>query len=124
MRKVLLGLGLAVLLSGCAVVVAGPPALAIRVKPRLVVIADTGLYYAPDVSADLFFYGGAWYRFHQNCWFQAGAYSGPWARIQTVPQVFYTIPPGHAKHHCVLRHRGKPTPPPRPGHGRGRGRGR
>jgi GNAT superfamily N-acetyltransferase len=118
MRDLLLILCGGVLVSGCVVALHGPPAVVIGPKPRLVVIPDTELYYAPDVRDDVFFYDGLWYRWYGGVWYRAKVHSGPWVTISVVPTVFYKIPPGHVKYRCV---RQRVLVAPR---GRGRGRGR
>jgi hypothetical protein len=89
------------LCGGCMLVLHGPPAVVVHAKPRLVVVENTELYYAADMEADLFFYSGLWYRPYRGYWYRAEAHAGPWVRISVVPSVFYRIPPGHVKYHCV-----------------------
>ena len=121
MRKILLGLCLVCFMGGCAVIFPGPPTLVFRARPALVAIGGTGVYYASDVHADLFMYGNVWYRYHQGHWFRASVYSGPWVHVSVVPQVFYRIPPGHAKYHCVPGHKKGPGPGPMHPHKRKKG---
>lgn len=81
------------------------PPLVIGAPPGLVVIPGTYAYYAPDVSVDIFFYHGFWYRPYRGQWYVSRAYGGPWNRttIKRVPPVlrkvhpdYRRVPPKHA----------------------------
>jgi len=80
------------------------PPVVVAAPPAVVVIPGTYAYFVPDVSADIFFYHGYWYRPYQGRWFRAGSYNGPWgyiapARVPGVlvhlPRDYHHIPPGH-----------------------------
>ena len=82
------------------------PPLLIPVPPPVVLIPGTYAYFAPDVDAELIFYGGFWYRPHGGGWYRASHYNGPWGYIVTnkVPGVliklspgYRTLPPGHQR---------------------------
>jgi hypothetical protein len=96
-----------------------PPPVVIATPPPLVVVPGTSVYYAPDVSANLFFYKGRYYTVTNGVWSMAPVYNGPWAVIQigqvpppllSVPVEYYNIPPGQLKKH---------GPPPWAGQGHG-----
>lgn len=55
-----------------------PPSLVISGPPEVAVIPGTYVYFVPDAEADLFFYGGYWYRPPEGRWFRA---SGQYPRI-------------------------------------------
>jgi hypothetical protein len=84
-----------------------PPSIVIEAPPRLVVVPDVGeVQYAPDLGYNYFFYGGQYYTFHEDHWFVAPAYNGPWVYVPRahvppplirVPVRYYKVPPGHAK---------------------------
>jgi hypothetical protein len=83
-----------------------PPPIVLTTPPQLVVVPGTPVYYAPDVSANLFFYKGRYYTVANGVWLMALAYNAPWAVIQigkvpppvlAVPVEYYKIPPGHLK---------------------------
>lgn len=76
-----------------------PPPLVIATPPPVYVIPDTYAYFAPDVDAELFFYGGFWYRPHKGHWYRASHYGGPWGFIvlKKVPGVLIKLPPGYRK---------------------------
>jgi hypothetical protein len=84
----------------------GVPPIILTTPPPLVVVPGTSVYYAPDVSANFFFYKGRYYTVAKDVWSMAPAYHGPWAVIQfgkvpppvlAVPVEYYKIPPGHLK---------------------------
>ncbi len=83
-----------------------PPAIVLPAPPRVVVVPNSPVSYAPSVDFNLFVYGGRYYSFHQGSWFYANRHSGPWTFIPTervprpvigVPVTYYKVPPGHAK---------------------------
>jgi hypothetical protein len=103
----------------------GPPAVLLPpAPPALVVVPGTAVYYAPDVSVNLFAYRGRFYSFHEGGWFYATSHRGPWTAIAVdrvpgpvvaVPVTYYRVPPpGHAR-----AHGGAPfCPPGQAKHGR------
>ena len=96
-----------------------PPPIALPAPPKVVVVPNSPVYYAPGVSFNLFVYGGQYYTLHDGSWFYAKSHGGPWVFIApdrvpkpviAVPAPYYKIPPGHAKK------MGPPIPGPA-GHG-------
>ena len=84
----------------------GPPPIVFTAPPRVVVVPDSRVYYAPEVGINLFVYENRYYSFHDGGWFLASTYHGPWvalplARVPkavlAVPVQYYKVPPGHAK---------------------------
>ena len=111
----------------------GPPPVIFAAPPRVVLVPQTPVYYAPDTSYNVFFYDGRYYSFHNGGWFLARSHGGPWAfvpvehvprHVVMVPPRYYKIPPGHAKkmrdgdRDDDGRKHGK-----KHGHGRGHGHG-
>ncbi len=76
-----------------------PPPVVIQSPPPMAVIPGTYVYIAPNVSANLLFYHGQWYRPHRGHWFCAPSYNGPWAHIAPagVPRPILDLPPGYRK---------------------------
>jgi hypothetical protein len=84
----------------------GPPPVIFAAPPRVVVIPQTPVYYAPDTTYNVFFYDGRYYSYHNGAWFLATSHAGPWAFVPVehvprpvvlVPARFFKIPPGQAK---------------------------
>jgi hypothetical protein len=71
-----------------------PPPIEINGPPEVAVIPGTYVYFVPDVSEELFFYDGYWYRPYEGNWYRCTSYSGPWAYIdrERVPDVFFDLP--------------------------------
>ena len=97
----------------------GPPPIVLAAPPPLVVVPGTAVYYAPDVSVNLFTYRGRYYSFHEGAWFLAPSHRGPWAAIAVgrvpapvlaVPVTYYRVPPPGMRHvgggppHCPPGH--------------------
>lgn len=83
-----------------------PPPIVVAAPPRLVVVPGSPVYYAPAIPADVFVYGGHYYRHHHGAWFSAPGYRGPWRHVgfdrvprhvMAVPVHYYKIPPGHLR---------------------------
>lgn len=70
------------------------PRIMIVASPSLMVIPGTAVYYAPQVSADLFFFDGYWYRPYQGGWYIAAGYGGPWYHVapRRVPTALLRMP--------------------------------
>ncbi len=84
-----------------------PPPIVVASPPQFVVVPDTPVSYAPGVGADLFVYGGRYYRYYDDAWFTAPAYGGPWTFVAfervpppvlAVPASYYRVPPGHLRY--------------------------
>ena len=82
-----------------------PPVVLVS-PPKLVVVPNSPVKYAPEVNANLFFHQGRYYSLHESQWLMATSHSGPWVVIEigkvpppviAVPAQYYKIPPGQAK---------------------------
>ncbi|GEM_PF-1134997 len=66
------------------------------VFPRLEVIPNYPVYYAPSVRANYFFYDGLFWDFNveDGYWYSSSWYNGPWVFVEPVyvPQVILVIP--------------------------------
>ncbi len=74
-----------------------PPAIVFPAPPQLVVVPGTNVYFAPDVSADVLFYGGYWWRSYEGRWYRGRSYRGPWHHTVRggVPSAIYRLPRGY-----------------------------
>jgi hypothetical protein len=59
----------------------GVPPLVLTAPQHLVEVPGTPVHYAPDVSANVFFYKGRYDTVANDVWSMAPAYTGPWAVI-------------------------------------------
>jgi len=77
----------------------GLPGLMIPAPPVMVVIPGTYVYYPPDVSVDIFYYRGYWYRPYRGRWFISAEYNGPWSGvvIGRIPRVLINLPPTYRR---------------------------
>lgn len=84
----------------------GPPPVVVEPPPELVVVPRTMVYYAPGVSAELFFYRGRWWTRHEGRWFRAKAYNGPWVLVgpRYVPVEIVRVPGDYRKRYAHERH--------------------
>ena len=73
------------------------PGLVISSPPDMAVVPGTYVYYPSEVSADIFFYEGHWYRSHHNGWYIANGYNGPWRTVGAghVPRAVMNVPHGY-----------------------------
>jgi hypothetical protein len=73
----------------------GLPAVQISEEPVLAVIPGTYVYFIYGNQHDFFFYGGYWWRLHQNRWYRAGHFNGPWKlrKGRSVPAQLLRLPP-------------------------------
>jgi hypothetical protein len=112
-KKLVIGGFFALMLAGCMIAAHGrggsPPHAVAVAEPRLVFIAEAGIYYAPDADFDLFFYGGRWYKWGGGAWYIASGHTGPWTVTVEPPEVFYRIPSGHPKYHIVKMRKAPPS---------------
>ncbi len=122
---------------GCAVYQT-PPAYGHEPAPRVVVgapeflyvIPSFGVYFVPNISAEIFFVNGRWYYSASGAWYWGASYGGPWTYIEVrhVPRhlrrlprdyrtryrnEYYRVPYGHwEKRRQQLPPRVKSSPPP------------
>lgn len=77
----------------------GPPPVVITARPRLVFMADYGIYVAPDIEVSLFFDDHAWFYFDAGTWYSGPSYDGPWVvvRGKRLPPGLTRVPPGQLK---------------------------
>ncbi len=75
-----------------------PPPLEFPAPPDVVVVPSeaSDVYLVPN-TAGLYFFGGLWYRFHEDHWFRSSIYNGSWAYVETplIPPAVAVIPPDY-----------------------------
>ena len=71
-----------------------PPPIVFAAPPEMVVIPETYVYVVPDVDADIFFYGGWWWRPWEGRWYRSQNYSSGWVHYQNVPSFYREVPSG------------------------------
>jgi len=100
MRRVLVFVVLLGVLGGCVVATKSPPPPPLHARPRIVLIREIGVYYAPDLEFDVYFYRGVWYRPHKGLWYYSEHHGGPWVVIpaRRLPVALLKIPPRYRKH--------------------------
>ena len=82
MAQVSVGVGI----SLPPIVIAGPP--------EVVVLPDTdGVYVAPGIAVDLFFWGGFWWRPYGGGWYRSPYYDRDWVYYSGVPAFYFSVDP-------------------------------
>ena len=72
-----------------------PIVIGIGGPPDLVEIPDTEhVYVAPDVSVELFFWNGWWWRPYEGRWYRSHYYDRGWAHYNSVPRFSHHVDPG------------------------------
>ena len=63
--------------------------------PRLVIVPEVrSVQYVPTGDANLFFYSGRYWAFHNGSWHSSRGYNGPWTMVgrNAVPQSVLLVP--------------------------------
>jgi hypothetical protein len=99
MKKVLLGaMLLALAISVPIPTMAGvtvqigiplPPPIVLPVPPEVILLPGTGVYVAPDLAVDLFFFDGWWWRQWEGRWYRSRHYKSGWRYYNGVPLCAY-----------------------------------
>ena len=119
MKKALLGTMLFAFLIGAPIpTMAGvevgvhislPPLITFAAPPAVIALPDTsGIYVAPDINVDLFFWNGWWWRPWEGGWYRSHYYDRGWVYYSHVPSFYYDVDPGwrgHYQHHDWYGHR-------------------
>lgn len=72
----------------------GPPPVVVAEPPELALIPGAGVYFVPGISADIFFFGGAWWAPRGGGWYRARSLDGPWVVVgrRYVPAPVLRVP--------------------------------
>ncbi len=71
-----------------------PPPIVVATPPEVVVLPNTGVYAAPDLAVDLFFFDGWWWRPWEGRWYRSRSYHSGWAYYDGVPYFHGGVPSG------------------------------
>lgn len=72
----------------------GPPPLVLQAPPEVIVMPDTDdVYVVPDVSVELFFWNGWWWRQWDGRWYRSHSYDRGWTHYSSVPTFYYDVDP-------------------------------
>jgi len=71
-----------------------PPPIVFEAPPEVIVMPETdGVYVAPDIDVDLFFWNGFWWRLWEGRWYRSAYYDRDWAYYNNVPSFYFNIDP-------------------------------
>ena len=71
-----------------------PPPIVFSAPPEVVLLPHTGVYVAPDLAVDLFFFGGWWWRSWEGRWYRSQNYRSGWGHYNGVPSFYGRVPSG------------------------------
>ncbi len=71
-----------------------PPPIVISGPPEVVLLPHTGVYVAPELAVDFFFFDGWWWRSWEGRWYRSRHYQSGWAHYHDVPPFHGRVPPG------------------------------
>ena len=71
-----------------------PPPIVLSAPPATIVLPGTGVYVAPDLDIDLFFWGGWWWRPWNGRWYRSHDYRSGWGYYNGIPSFYSRVPPG------------------------------
>jgi hypothetical protein len=83
--------------------------------PKLVLIGGTAAYFAPELSANYFYYDGTYWVYQSDEWYRCAWYNGPWAKVSplAVPLAVLQIPVAYYNRPPAYFSVGRPDAPPR-----------
>ena len=86
-----------------------PVVIGIGSPPPLVEIPDSaGVYVAPDVNIDLFFWNGWWWRPYEGRWYRSHYYDRGWAYYNRAPRFYHRVDPGWRGYYRAHNWHGRP----------------
>ena len=71
-----------------------PPPIAFPAPPEVVLLPHTGVYVAPDLAVDFFFFDGWWWRPWEGRWYRSRNYRSGWGYFNGVPSFYGRVPSG------------------------------
>jgi hypothetical protein len=71
-----------------------PPLIQFAAPPDVIVMPETdGVYAAPDLDTDLFFWDGSWWRLWEGRWYRSPYYDRDWVYYDQVPSFYFNVDP-------------------------------
>jgi hypothetical protein len=70
-----------------------PPPIVVAAPPEVILLPSTGVYVAPDLAIDLFFFDGWWWRPWEGHWYRSRNYRSGWAYYDGAPSFYERVPP-------------------------------
>jgi hypothetical protein len=71
-----------------------PPPVVFEAPPDVVALPDTdGVYVAPGIDVDIFFWNGFWWRPWEGRWYRSPYYDRGWGYFNSVPRFYYDVDP-------------------------------
>lgn len=86
--------------------ISAPPPIVFVQPPELIVLPGTYVYAAPDITADIFFYGGWWWRPWEGRWYRSRDYRSGWTHHKSVPTFYAAIPSNWRNYYSERRWEG------------------
>jgi hypothetical protein len=69
-----------------------PPPIPFAAPPEVIAMPETsGVYVAPDIDVDLYFWNGFWWRLWEGRWYRSAYYDRDWAYYDNVPSFYFYI---------------------------------
>jgi hypothetical protein len=68
-----------------------PPPIVFAAPPEVIVIPETYVYVVPDIDADIFFWGGWWWRPWEGRWYRSQYYDRGWGYYSSVPSFYFDV---------------------------------
>jgi hypothetical protein len=69
-----------------------PPPISFPAPPSVILLPNTGVYVAPDLAMDLFFFNGWWWRPWGGHWYRSRNYRSGWGYYNGVPSFYGRVP--------------------------------
>jgi len=84
----------------------GPPPIMVEEPPEVVMMPQTGIYFVPGISFDVFFYNGYWWSPRGDRWYRSNRYNGSWVVVERnyVPAHLYKVPRNYREVYKKERH--------------------
>ena len=76
------------------------PAVVVEAPPDMIFLSQPGVYVAIGIPYSIFFISGRYYYYHNDHWFWAPGYGGPWVNVK----YHKSLPPGLRKYKIQQLH--------------------